>query len=142
MGGGIRGHRKSAPPPPRAGTAPDSKYVAIALSTQATPLSEPAWVVPPTPSIRDAVGNNCLARKAPENGVAASRVSLINSTFCDNPAPLTAARGAIGAGQVRHGALYHVLLQAMNGERRCITRASANICCCVGQAPSVHCTAR
>lgn len=98
--------------------------------------------MPPTPSISEAVGNNCLTLKAPEYGVAASNVSLINSTFSVTPEPVTEARVTAGAGHDRQGALYHVLLHAMNGERRCINRESASICCCVGHTVSVHCTAR
>src|SRR4051794_41450554 len=56
-GAGTGGHCTSERfPLRRVGTAPVSRYATILSSVHATPDSEPACVVPPTPSISDAVG--------------------------------------------------------------------------------------
>src|SRR6187397_1217197 len=61
----------------RGGRAPVWRYAAMRSSVHVTPDSEPACVVPPTPSIRTACGNVLRVWSAPEYGVAASSVSLI-----------------------------------------------------------------
>ena len=87
-----------------------------------TPLNEPECVVPPTPSTSDARGNRRRTVSAPENGVAASRVSLIRSTGVALPRTVT-GRPA-GTGHTRQGASYQVLPQALNGAARCTRQVS------------------
>src|ERR1700750_2766489 len=86
-------------------------------SVHATPESEPAWVVPPTPSTSTDFPNTRRASSAPVYGVAASRVSLI-SRIGGAPAPVIATGPRAGAFQVWHGALYQALPQVSNGAVR------------------------
>src|SRR3954469_7100268 len=65
-------------PRTRFGSAPLSRYAAIVSSVQEMPLSEPACVVPPTPSMRTERGNRLRTSRLPGYGVAASLVSLIS----------------------------------------------------------------
>src|SRR6478735_10681480 len=94
-------------------------------SVHVAPDSEPAWVVPPTPSTRAEWPNSRRASKAPGYGVAASRVSLI-SKIGGAAAPEIATGVRAGAFQVWHGALYQALPQVSNGAVRATRSFSAS----------------
>src|SRR3954451_8862562 len=114
----------------------------MALSVHATPESEPAWVVPPTPSISADFPNTRRASNAPEYGVAASSVSLISSTG-GAAAPEMATGRRAGAFHVWQGALYQALPHVSNGAvaaTRALSASTRENGC--GQGVSVHCTAR
>src|SRR5512143_1639808 len=89
-----------------------------------SPKSEPAWVVPPTPSTRDERGNRLRTSRLPLNGVAASRVSLI-SRIGATASPETVVGMPGLPAQVRQGALYQALAQVSNGALRCVCQLSA-----------------
>ena len=112
-------------------------------SVQATPDSEPACVVPPTPSISDAVGNSLRTLRLPEYGVAASSVSLISSMLLVTLLPLTLTGLAALAGQYEQGPLNQALPQVSNGAlakvRQLSLRILPQLC---GQRASVHWVAR
>src|SRR4051794_9353409 len=114
----------------------------MASSVHATPESEPACVVPPTPSTSADFPNTLRASSAPEYGVAASSVSLISSTG-GAAAPEITTGGRAGARHVWHGALYQALPQVSNGAvpatRTLSASTRANGC---GHGVSVHWTAR
>jgi hypothetical protein len=111
-------------------------------SVHATPDSEPAWVVPPTPSTSAERPNTLRASSAPEYGVAASSVSLI-SRIGGASAPEIATGVRAGAFHVEQGALYQAFPQVSNGAERATRSLSAstlaNGC---GHGVSVHWTAR
>src|SRR5690349_7695968 len=126
----------------RRGRAPVARYSAIASSTQELPNSEPAWVVPPTPSTRAARGKRLRTSRLPENGVAASRVSL-SSRIGGTLAPSTRTGAPARPAQSRQGALYQALPQVSNGAVRCTRQLSVRQRCQdAGHGASVHCTPR
>src|SRR5690349_5331330 len=93
------------------------------LSVQATPYSDAACEVPPTPSTSTDAGNRLRTSRAPSNGVAESKVSL-SISMAGDAAPLTVTGVPDAAGQVRHGALYQALFQVMNGALACVAQLS------------------
>src|SRR4051794_22745491 len=78
------------------------------------PLSEPAWVVPPTPSMRADRGNSLRTSIAPGYGVAASLVSLI-SRIGGAALPLIFTGVETLPLQKMQGALNQALAQVSNG---------------------------
>jgi hypothetical protein len=143
FGAGSRSHfRSEVSALTRSGRTPDRRYAAMAPSTQALPNSDPACVVPPTPSISADRGNRLRTSRLPVNGVAASSVSLI-SRIGGAFAPVTVTGVPAFAPQVRHGALYQALPQLSNGARRWIRQLSfRHLVQDNGHCTSVHCTAR
>src|SRR3954451_21332151 len=107
-----------------------------------SPKSEPACVVPPTPSTSAERGNRLRTSRAPLNGVAASSVSLISRIGGTvSPETLVGMPGA--PAQLRQGAVYQALAQVSNGARRCTSQLSeVHFVQLLGQAASVHWTPR
>src|SRR3954454_17984294 len=101
-----------------------------------SPKSEPACVVPPTPSTSTERGNRLRTSRLPLNVVAASSVSLI-SRIGGTVSPETVTGMPLGAGHVRQGALYQALAQVSNGALRCTSQLSAvHLVQLLGQASS------
>src|SRR6476620_3321282 len=124
-GCGTGGHcRLEWLPLVRLGTDPFRRYLPIALSVHETPDSEPACVVPPTPSISDADGKRLRTSRLPVNGVAPSSVSSIISTGTCTCRPMTCTGVDCLARQVRQGALNHALPQVRNGASAAIASLS------------------
>src|SRR5690349_11624168 len=99
-------------------------------------------MVPPTPSTRTDRGNRRRTSRLPENGVAASSVSLISRTG-GALAPSTVTGVPALAPQFRHGALYQAFGQVSNGALRCTRSLSAfQVAHERGHWTSVHCTPR
>src|SRR6478735_4498954 len=111
-------------------------------SVQATPDSEPACVVPPTPSISTDFGYRLRTFRAPEYGVAGSSVSLI-SRIPGVAAPLILTGLPTLPFQYEHGPLNQALFQVRNGAlakvRQLSSRMWFQLC---GHWVSVHWVAR
>src|SRR6476646_3282161 len=115
-GCGTGGHwRSDWLPEVRLGPVPLAREAPIARSVQPTPDNEPACVVPPTPSISEAVGKRLRTSRLPAYGVAPSNVSSTISTRACTRRPVTCTAVRCLAGQKRQGALNHVLPQVRKG---------------------------